>query len=403
MSSKKNIKYDDEINLVEIFLTIWNHKLKIFLITAVAVILMFGFQTIQKRPTIILFQANTEIKSISTFDEFEYETYNYYLEKIRSKKITASKAYTQGPVVQKSLNLKTINKDYLFKLFIDKINDNQLSTEAIKKFSLIEPSDYNSSFEYENAVMKLASSIKVLNYKNHGKKIKSNELPYWNLEFNTDNKNKWENALKFIESKANKQIQKYLYETFNTLILNLEKLKKYEIEDIEVEISEAFRNYEATISNRLVFLKEQAQIARALSLPKNIHENRIISTAGVTKEDNFSNYYMRGYEMIEKEIDLIQNRTDKKPFIENLIDLEKEKNRLLKDKDIDRIQTLFENTPIAKSDNFFAAKIENKSTQYKQLNFKTSIMMRMLISAGLFGLIFGMIYVLIANAAKKRK
>ena len=403
MSSKKNIKYDDEINLVEIFLTIWNHKLKIFLITAVAVILMFGFQTIQKRPTIILFQANTEIKSISTFDEFEYETYNYYLEKIRSKKITASKAYTQGPVVQKSLNLKTINKDYLFKLFIDKINDNQLSTEAIKKFSLIEPSDYNSSFEYENAVMKLASSIKVLNYKNHGKKIKSNELPYWNLEFNTDNKNKWENALKFIESKANKQIQKYLYETFNTLILNLEKLKKYEIEDIEVEISEAFRNYEATISNRLVFLKEQAQIARSLNLPKNTPENRIISTAGVTKEDNFSNYYMRGYEMIEKEIDLIQNRTDKKPFIENLIDLEKEKNRLLKDKDIDRIQTLFENTPIAKSDNFFAAKIENKSTQYKQLNFETSIMMRMLISAGLFGLIFGMIYVLIANAAKKRK
>ena len=403
MSSKKNIKYDDEINLVEIFLTIWNHKLKIFLITAVAVILMFGFQTIQKRPTIILFQANTEIKSISTFDEFEYETYNYYLEKIRSKKIPASKAYTQGPVLQKSLNLKTINKDYLFKLFIDKINDNQLSTEAIKKFSLIEPSDYNSSFEYENAVMKLASSIKVLNYKNHGKKIKSNELPYWNLEFNTDNKNKWENALKFIESKANKQIQKYLYETFNTLILNLEKLKKYEIEDIEVEISEAFRNYEATISNRLVFLKEQAQIARSLNLPKNTPENRIISTAGVTKEDNFSNYYMRGYEMIEKEIDLIQNRTDKKPFIENLIDLEKEKNRLLKDKDIDRIQTLFENTPIAKSDNFFAAKIENKSTQYKQLNFETSIMMRMLISAGLFGLIFGMIYVLIANAAKKRK
>jgi LPS O-antigen subunit length determinant protein (WzzB/FepE family) len=251
--------------------------------------------------------------------------------------------------------------------------------------------------------MKLASSIKVLNYKNHGKKIKSNELPYWNLEFNTDNKNKWENALKVIESKANKQIQKYLYETFNTLILNLEKLKKYEIEDIEVEISEAFRNYEATISNRLVFLKEQAQIARSLNLPKNTPENRIISTAGVTKEDNFSNYYMRGYEMIEKEIDLIQNRTDKKPFIENLIDLEKEKNRLLKDKDIDRIQTLFENTPIAKSDNFFAAKIENKSTQYKQLNFKTSIMMQMLISAGLFGLIFGMIYVLIANAAKKRK
>ena len=402
MSSKKNIKYDDEINLVEIFLTIWNHKLKIFLITAVAVILMFGFQTIQKRPTIIKFQANTEIKSISTFDDFEYETYNYYIEKIGFKKIPASTPYSQKPV-QNYLNLKTINKDYLLKLFIDKINDNSLYIEAIKKFSLIEPGDYNSSFEYENAVMKLASSIKVLNYKNHGKKIKSNELPYWNLEFNTDNKNKWENALKFIESKANKQIQKYLYETFNTLILNLEKLKKYEIEDIEVEISEAFRNYEATISNRLVFLKEQAQIARSLNLPKNTPENRIISTAGVTKEDNFSNYYMRGYEMIEKEIDLIQNRTDKKPFIENLIDLEKEKNRLLKDKDIDRIQTLFENTPIAKSDNFFAAKIENKSTQYKQLNFETSIMMRMLISAGLFGLIFGMIYVLIANAAKKRK
>jgi hypothetical protein len=111
---------------------------------------------------------------------------------------------------------------------------------------------------------------------------------------------------------------------------------------------------------------------------------------------------MRGYEMIEKEIELIQNRTDNKPFIENLVDLEKEKNILLLDKDIDRIQTLFKNTPIAKSDNFFAAKIEVESTQYKKLNFKTSIK-PMLISAGLFGLIFGMIYVLITNAAKKRE
>ena len=403
MRSNKNIQHGDEIDLLEIILNIWNNKLRIFLFMAISIIITFAFQTTQKPPTIIKFQANTEIKSISTFDEFEYETYNYYLEKIRNKKISSKIYKTQAPE-QNTLNLKKIDKNYLLKLFIDKVNDNSLSTEAIKKFNLIDVNDFNSSSDYENAVMKMASSIKILPYRNNNKnkKERDKELPYWNIQFVTKDKNKWENSLKYIQDKANIQIQKYLYETFGTLILNLKKLKKYEIEDLEEEILEAFKNYEATVSNRLVFLKEQAQIARSLNLPKNTSDNALLNPTVITEEDNFSSYYMRGYEMIEKEIELIQNRTDKRPFIEDLLELEKEKNKLLRDKDIERIQNLFDNTPIAKSNNFKAANIVVQSTQYKKLNFKTSII-PMLIIAGLIGAIIGMIYVLIKNAAQKRK
>jgi LPS O-antigen subunit length determinant protein (WzzB/FepE family) len=405
MISKKNIQHADDVDLLDIILTIWNGKWKIILITFIAVVITFGFQTIQKPPIVITFQANTQIKSISIFDEFEYETYNYYLDKIRSKKISYKINKTQAPE-QNSLNLKKIDKNYLLKLFIDKLSDNSLSKEAIKKFGLIDANDFNSSSEYENAVMKKASSIKIsLNYNNNNNNNnnskKNKELPYWDIQFTTADKNKWENSLKFIQDKANEQIQKYLYESFGTLILNLKKLKIYEIENIEEEILESFENYKTTISNRLVFLKEQAQIARSLDLPKNSLENSLRNPTVITKEDNFSTYYMRGYNMIEKEIELIQNRTDDKPFIEDLIELEKQKNKLLRNKDIERIQNLFENTPIAKSDKFMAANIVVQSTQYKKLNFKTSII-PMLILASLIGAIVGIIYVLIKNATQKR-
>ncbi|XDZ63111.1 hypothetical protein AB8881_11270 [Alphaproteobacteria bacterium LSUCC0396] len=53
----------------------------------------------------------------------------------------------------------------------------------------------------------------------------------------------------------------------------------------------------------------------------------------------------RGYEAIEKEIELIMARDDKRPFINGLVILEQGKRELEQDKKVYRAKKLFDLTP----------------------------------------------------------
>ena len=103
--------------------------------------------------------------------------------------------------------------------------------------------------------------------------------------------------------------------------------------------------------------------------------------------------------MIEKEIELIEIRTNKNAFTKNLFELEKQKRDLLEDKSLERIEKLFNSTPIVNSNNFKAASIIYKDTKYEA---SFSLRKTILIS-GIFGIIFGMFYVLISSAIQQRK
>ena len=103
--------------------------------------------------------------------------------------------------------------------------------------------------------------------------------------------------------------------------------------------------------------------------------------------------------MIEKEIELIESRNNKDAFTKNLLDLEKQKRNLLEDKSLDRIEQLFNSTPIVNDNNFKAASIIYKDTKY-EASFS---LIKTVLFSGIFGIIFGMFYVLISNAIKQRK
>ena len=65
------------------------------------------------------------------------------------------------------------------------------------------------------------------------------------------------------------------------------------------------------------------------------------------------------------------------------------------------MQNIFSNSPISNSENFYAAKIIYESTIYKTKK-KTSLKTLVFVG-GIFGLIFGMLYVLVVNAVQSRK
>ena len=79
------------------------------------------------------------------------------------------------------------------------------------------------------------------------------------------------------------------------------------------------------------------------------------------------------------------------------------KRRIIENKDINRLNNLYSDTPIISSDNFTAAKIKFQSTQYQDITkYPTSIIKITLISS-LLGLILGIIFVVTSSTIQNRR
>ncbi len=329
MSSMRKSHIRDEINLVDVLIIIGKNKLKIVSIILVFVIATFIY-ALNKPHTKILYEITTEIRPVSTFDEFEYESFNSYLKKYYLVNPNlyfidineADKTYIYSGI--NDLSIYNINKIILLNLFVDKINENSFFINAIEKFKLIKREDYETDEEFEDAVKQLASKITLTRIKNDQGEFN------WNIKFLTNNKNTWKKFLIFVEQSANSEVKKYLIEKFNQFILNEERLNNYEIEDIDL---------------------------------------------------------------------IISNTVDE----DELDELNKKKNILLKDRRLQRIKYLFEKTPIIKSEKLYAAKLMIGSSNYKILGGKIYGMKERLTIAIVLGGIFAILIVLIQNSIRIRK
>ena len=110
-------------------------------------------------------------------------------------------------------------------------------------------------------------------------------------------------------------------------------------------------------------------------------------------------FYLRGYEAIEKEIELISSRKDKRAFASGLLELEQKKRALEQDKTLQRAEALFAETPLAKPSEFSAASFAVGATEFK---YKSKRALMLALSAVVGGMI-GVVYVLIAGAMRGRR
>ena len=385
---KKRIE-SDEIDLIEVIVNIWNNKLKIATITAIFIIISAGLYFAIKPPL----NAKTEILPITIFENNLYSPYNSLL---------APQAQSDDEKIITQQRLNNINKNYLLDLFLEELRTKEIIIEAIKKYQLIDQSKFNDEVEYLEEVEKYALSLDLLRPINVDGIKRGETRLNWIIEFEINDKDKYEMALSFIDNEINKNIQNYLTINFNITLDNLKLLNQFKLEDLNQRIEFAKNDYDIETSNRLAFLNEQASIARELNIKNNTLEveNFNTSSGGVISNlQTAKPYYMRGYSMIEKEIELIESRNNKDAFTKNLLDLEKQKRNLLEDKSLDRIEQLFNSTPIVNDNNFKAASIIYKDTKY-EASFS---LIKTVLFSGIFGIIFGMFYVLISNAIKQRK
>jgi len=334
-------KYNDEVDILELVLIIWNKKLIIFSIVFTTLVSVYVFEA-RKDPTKTL--VISEIKPITVYDETKYQIYNSFINSIKADYISvqSNKNFFEEKKQKESFNqdvqnriyelkdlnvqkllINSIDKNFLFQLFTDKINQRSFLINVIKKFNFFKKEDFANNLKYEEAVDRLASKIKL--FKNEDKNLSSelNKL----IQFRTLDVEKWQNFLKFLEKETNSAIQVSLADMFADYISYSKKIKKYAIEDIENRL---------TINNLADFETKFLEKQRSI---------------------------------------LVTNRYD------------------------ERLEEVFVNSPMANKLDFKAASISYDASRYE---INDSSIYQVLVMVGLISAIIAIFIVLIANAIKNR-
>jgi LPS O-antigen subunit length determinant protein (WzzB/FepE family) len=360
---------NDEIDIGRIILTLWDYKIKIITITTAFLILGFVYFNSLSKNLIAI----TKIKPVSIFEIQKYDVFDKFpkilkLNKIEDLQLSQSEKQvieTADKGISFDIIEDEINSKILLDLFINKIQTKELVEKGIIESKLINKDNFQKKESYEEAIQKKITSI----IDRMTPPTTEEDKSYWKYNFSISEKNKknWMNFLKYMEKHANEEIRLFLLESFNKKIEEYNAKLEYKLEDIEIDIQNALAEYQITIKKRLAFLKEQSEIARTLDIAKN--ELQVEDFYGsnniLTNVKTGVSYYLKGYEMIDKEINLINSRKNDKLFVSSLIELEKSKLRILKDKTSERLKSLFLKAPINNADKFIAGNIDYISTVYK--------------------------------------
>ena len=370
----KKKQASDEIDLLEFFITIMNNKMKIILIAILTIAIVFSFKIGEENNNKDnQTKITTRLKAISLLEETQQN-------------------YLDLELYVDSIDIE-LNRFTLFDLFI-KILDAE-KKELVRNFNFIKKENYENEEAYNIAIYEIVSSIEIVQLK--GKKTTEATIKFFSK--NEDMSNKWGNFLKTLEYSINKKTQKYLRDLISNKIKNAKVLQNNAIEDIEKEIKAAVRYYELEIKSNLSFLEEQSKIAREGNISgKEISDNGFASNKSINYDKSL--YYLKGYSVIEKEIELIKERKNPYLFARNIPLLEERKLEIENNQSIDRLKTRFEATPIFNTNSFSAGSIESTSTQLIKNNSDISTK-KMIILASLIGLIIGVFYVTITQSIRK--
>ena len=194
---------------------------------------------------------------------------------------------------------------------------------------------------------------------------------------------------------------------------NIERRSQTELRKLERDLVSTREAIDLEKESRLLFLKEQAEIARTLDLEGNNlamsgQENqvnlRVSSGPQTDQEASLQNYtpkaiYLRGYKSLEKEHALLTARTDEQNYILNLdfLELKRKAIQFRNDEGAVRFREAINESPFAQGAEMFYA---NQDTIWIK-NTRNSAMI--LIVGLLFGAILGSVIVLLRSRLARQK
>jgi LPS O-antigen subunit length determinant protein (WzzB/FepE family) len=358
---------DDEISLVDLIQTIWDGRWVITLVTSVSVTVgaLFAFLVPKS------YEAQLDIKPIPTTLAQPYAELNSILRPI------AGEPGKLEPFFR-------VDQGVLLGLFIEDLTLRRSLVEAIKKHGYITRASGETDQKFEERVLTTAYDFELIPPTDKDDKRTKDRRTDWSISFKTQDPELAQVVLTTALGISNQSVQSLLKTRFEQQVAISSRANRYALEDLRLNLNNTIEDYDKQVRNRLAFLREQAAIARSLNIAKNTIEAQAFQGAAssVVNVKTESPFYLRGYEAIEKEIQLLGTRKGKKEYIDALIDIEKKTRDIEQSRLIDRAKVAFDNSPITKGP-FQAAFFDIAATEFKSKT-KTVMVMALALIAGLF-------------------
>ena len=374
--------YDDEIDLFEFFETLWDGKWKIILTTFVAALIGVVFSVVKPNS----FEVSTPIQSGKQSVFLQFTSLNDLLK-------------DEGFLYQLEINPNgyIFDSDSVFKMFIAEFNDYEEMVDAVNTSEFVQKSikDLDDD-DKQRALIDFAKAFEL--------KAPSKNEENWTLSF------EWHDAIEGAKL-FNDAIRQTLSNTKNISVSNVNELAKAidirntrNLEQLRNKLSLIEKNQINSNKKRIQYLREQSAIAKELGIETNRLDANALSQSSqnaisLSVNSNDVPYYLRGYKAIEKEIALIESRSD-------------EDNLLISDgyiktkKEIISLETDLSSSQLRNAAEVIANDIPNNWVQFdlSTADVKSQKKSRLYVALSIvLGGMVGAMYVLISNAVRKRK
>ena len=290
--------YDDEIDLFEFFETLWDGKWKIILTTFVAAIIGVVFSVVKPNS----FEVSTPIQSGKQSVFLQFTSLNDLLK-------------DEGFLYQLEINPNgyIFDSDSVFKMFIAEFNDYEEMVDAVSTSEFVQKSikDLDDD-DKQRALIDFAKSFEL--------KAPSKNEENWTLSFD------WHDDIEGAKL-FNDAIRQTLSNTKNISVSNVNELAKAidirntrNLEQLRNKLSLIKKNQIDRNKKRIQYLREQSAIAKELGIETNRLDANALSQSSqnaisLSVNSNDVPFYLRGYKAIDKEIELILNRSDEEQLL----------------------------------------------------------------------------------------
>lgn len=349
---QKILHDNDEIDLRDLIVALWNGRWLIIGVTALVAAIALAY-------LLLIPQSQKASMVIKPLDFFEAATYQ---------------PLTETEMLQVDAELLQNRFFEVPELFL---------AENIVKLNYIEPLENETQSELLLRAGAVASSFEFI-APDMEAKVKR---PHWTLNFTTDNPPLARQLIDQTFADITAQVQTHLQAQF---AFNIEEYKTRladQIQDVDIQIASAEQAYEASRSREIALLVEQAAIAREADIAENQMISNINGNGDMVLLSQSMPMYLNGYRALEKEMDLLVARSSARDYLPEEVDkLFAQKYKLVNDQKVQRAQQRYELTPLA-GDSFQAVNYQMINLEIKPKQSPILVLFLAIILGGMLGTI----------------
>jgi LPS O-antigen subunit length determinant protein (WzzB/FepE family) len=363
---------DDEINLADLVRSIWDGRWLIAGVATLTTLLGTGYAFVTPNK----YETTLELQTISSDDANTYAELN-------------------------ALGWFSVSKGALLGRVIESLDTRESLQHVILDHGFINPDDFESTQDHLFEVESTSYAFEFLRPESAEDKKKNQELrENWAIRY--EGPQKPEQVLETLDlalRASTEHARLALVEDYERKKSVYQQNQAYTLEDLQLQLTNLYGDYDKKIQQRLATLRENAGIARSLGLKASTIEAQNYTTAStvVTNIKTDNPLYLRGYEALEKEIEQITSRTSRENFVAERIALEAEIRKVEQDRTVIRNDRAFLKTPLVDADRFKAIRYSLTTAETKNAKKTPLILALSVVLGGMLGL-----FVLFFRNALKR-